>query len=172
MRLWNTSDRLSPRARFDRPKAFRLPVPANKLGDINELHDSQGLIGGGHKPNNMPNVFHDNIPTKRSRRGSRRLSQMIECQEQGRDLDISPRKTFNVTMVIEESDTPDLPKDKKIVPAESVVSKEDSGDKLSLSTPESGMRSIKREMTASQVLSYENLSASTSRFTGTCACVR
>ena len=27
VRLWNTRDKLAPRARFDRPRAFRLPVP-------------------------------------------------------------------------------------------------------------------------------------------------
>lgn len=160
IRLWNTSDKLAPRARFDRPKAFRLPVPT-KHGNAEESQDSDGLIGGGARPSHLPNVLHDAIPIKRSRRASRRPSQMIECLEEGHDIfDVSPRKTFNVSMVIEEGEEPDGEDHKDEPECKS------GGDKLSMSAPESGLRSIRRELTASQVLSYENLSASTSRFKG------
>ena len=165
VRLWNTSDKLSPKARFDRPKAFRLPAPNNRRSTL-ELQDSNGLTAVSLKPTHLPNVFQDAIPTKRSRRASRRSSRTIESVDEWNDLlDISPRKKFSISMVIEESDesnTDQLEHKEEVVERD----QEDGKDMLSISAPESGLRSVKKEMTASQVLSIENLSVSTSRIKG------
>ena len=164
VRLWNTSDKLAPKARFDRPKAFRLPAPSSKHSAINQM-DSNGLVAGGMKPMQLPNIFQDIIPTKRSRRASRRSSQAIESINEGTEMiDISPRKTFNIAMVIEETgDEQDVPIKEDLLEA---TDREESKDTLSVSAPESSLRTIKKDMTASQILSIENLSSSTSRVKG------
>jgi hypothetical protein len=33
LKIWDTKDRVSPRARFDRPKAFRLPAAGDEGDD-------------------------------------------------------------------------------------------------------------------------------------------
>lgn len=50
VRVWNTKSKLSPRARFDRPKAFRLPVP-DPGESVAENTDS--------RPAKLPLVLHD-----------------------------------------------------------------------------------------------------------------
>eukprot|EP00731_Ephydatia_muelleri_P003276 Em0001g3276a len=50
VRVWNTKSKLSPRARFDRPKAFRLPIPDPVQGEPQNT-DS--------RPAKFPVVSHD-----------------------------------------------------------------------------------------------------------------
>lgn len=46
--LWNSIDKVSARARYDRPKAFRLPVVAN-------MDESDTVT---YQPSNYPGVYH------------------------------------------------------------------------------------------------------------------
>ena len=149
VRVWNTFDKLSPRAKYDRPKAFRLP--ALKKHSDDQTEDSNELTSDTQRPDRYAAVNHDIIPTKRSRRGSRRFSQAIECLEGGEDVtgqypnpEISPRKM------------PILKEEQELSP---------DNRTLSTSAPEaelfSGLRNSKLpgDLTKSGSL-YENLSSS------------
>ena len=64
VRVWNTKSKLSPRAKFDRPKAFRLPISDPTLQGDPQNMDSQ--------PAKFPVVSHDHprqskMNTSRSR---------------------------------------------------------------------------------------------------------
>lgn len=170
IRLWNNVDKLSPRARFDRPKAFRLPAP-HKPEVVDESQDSEGMYPNGHRPTHLPNVHHDAIQKKRSRR--RRSSQVLESLN-----DLSPRKA--------EQDIPMGTSDDSVKEkigeldeaiseeagltnegAESLLYEELGTDNLSLSARESSLKSVtKREISSQAILSFESLSASVSKFRG------
>ena len=152
VRVWNTLDKLSPRAKYDRPKAFRLP--ALKKHSDDQTEDSNELTSDTQRPDRYAAVNHDIIPTKRSRRGSRRFSQAIECLEGGEDVtgqypnpEISPRKM------------PILKEEQELSPDKW------TSHHLSTSAPEaelfSGLRNSKLpgDLTKSGSL-YENLSSS------------
>ena len=155
VRVWNSVNKLSPRARFDRPKAFRLPAPKKVVEGV-ESQDSEGLFSGRQRPAHLPTVFHDAIPTKRSRRNSRRPSQNIECinHEEGhnlRDSRLNPNRTLQIPILIEEA----------------AEHNEGAGgelkDKLSSSAPEDGFTEIKQDLT----MSHDRLSASSPGLKGT-----
>ena len=80
VRLWNTRDRVAARARFDRPKAFRLPVPKR---------DEEGE--GGGRPAKFPVVGQERERVSRAgrRKGRKRASSMSVVSEGESDLDLS-----------------------------------------------------------------------------------
>ena len=81
VRLWNTKEKLAPRARFDRPRAFRLPIPTEE----EEEEEGHG------RPDRFPVVGQE---TERAghRRRRKRLSKKTSSNmnsEGESDLDLS-----------------------------------------------------------------------------------
>ena len=62
VRVWNTKTKLSARARYDRPKAFRLPAPTARRTqlslDSEDLDVSDRLV---RRPSKLPVVSHDRV---------------------------------------------------------------------------------------------------------------
>lgn len=108
VRLWNNHDKLSARAKYDRPKAFRLPAP--KKHDHDQSEDSEGLTNGSSRPQRLPGVYHTLCPTSRqARRKSRRTSELIESIDSGEDIVEhfgSPPKSLKIPTITEEVETP------------------------------------------------------------------
>ena len=71
VKLWNSVDKLSARARYDRPKAFRLPAMKTK-GSNQLLEESAGLTSRGERPEKLPVLYQDKIlnSRRRKRKGS------------------------------------------------------------------------------------------------------
>jgi hypothetical protein len=113
VRVWNTKDRLSSRAKYDRPKAFRLPVP--KSADSGNAEDATN--SGSRRPSHMPGVHHDLSLNKRSRRKIRkRTSDTVESiesegesQESLHESLISPRKSLKIPDQIKEDEAHEPP---------------------------------------------------------------
>ena len=67
VRVWNSKSKLSARARYDRPKAFRLPAPTAKKIPQSESEE-QGREAGEtnlppliRRPSKLPVVSHDRV---------------------------------------------------------------------------------------------------------------
>ena len=89
VRVWNIKSKLSARARYDRPKAFRLPVPASKRSDLDELAEGDEetspqppLIS---RPSKLPVVSHDRVRGVGYRASNQRLKQVCCLLVHGRD---------------------------------------------------------------------------------------
>lgn len=108
VRLWNSHEKLSARAKYDRPKAFRLPAP--KKHDHDQSEDSEGLTSGSSRPHRLPGVYHTLCPmSKQARRKSRRPSELIESIDSGEDIVehlSSPPKSLKIPTITEEPETP------------------------------------------------------------------
>ena len=66
VRVWNSKSKLSARARYDRPKAFRLPAPtAKKTADETEEQGWEREGGEApplvRRPSKLPVVSHDRV---------------------------------------------------------------------------------------------------------------
>lgn len=107
VRLWNNHNKLSARAKYDRPKAFRLPAP--KKHDHDQSEDSEGLTSSNSRPQRLPGVYHTLCPTSRqARRNSRRPSELIESIDSGEDIVEhfgSPPKSLKIPTITEEVET-------------------------------------------------------------------
>lgn len=80
VRVWNTKDKLSARARYDRPKAFRLPAPSKGA------QQGEGDPPTTGQPAKLPVVSQDHIRTsKRGRRGGRRSNLNVASTEADSD---------------------------------------------------------------------------------------
>lgn len=86
VRLWNTKEKVAPRARFDRPRAFRLPVEGTQDG----------------RPDKFLIVGHDSERSpcrseRRRKRISKKGSSLTSMSEGDSDLDrsISISKLYN-----------------------------------------------------------------------------
>lgn len=81
VKLWNTKEKLAPRARFDRPRAFRLPVPKG---------DSKGGLGRPEKfsfvTQQMERVSHRG---QRRAKITKKTSNLSSLSEGESDLDLS-----------------------------------------------------------------------------------
>ena len=73
VRVWNTKTKLSARARYDRPKAFRLPAPTARrvqlASDSEDVDISDRLV---RRPSKLPVVSHDRV---RGYKGGRQMNQ-------------------------------------------------------------------------------------------------
>ena len=90
VRLWNSPDKVSARARYDRPKAFRLPMSKRDPKD-NKLH--------------FPGVYHDLSTTsvKIARHRSRRLSEQIDLEGIDDSMEcLASQKSQTMPSIIEE----------------------------------------------------------------------
>lgn len=90
VRLWNSPDKVSARARYDRPKAFRLPLSKRDPKD-NKLH--------------FPGVYHDLSTTsvKIARHRSRRLSEQIDLEGMDDSMEyLASQKSQTMPSIIEE----------------------------------------------------------------------
>lgn len=68
VKIWNSLDKLSARARYDRPKAFRLPVQKGK-GNDQPSEEGEGLTSLSERPEKLPVIYQDkNINSRRRRR--------------------------------------------------------------------------------------------------------
>ena len=89
VRVWNTKDKLSARAQYDRPKALRLPAPSK-----NPPHGSEGDLVDGDmttngRPARLPVVSQDlGRKSRRGRRGERR-STLSVAESDSDDLNTS-----------------------------------------------------------------------------------
>ena len=83
VRLWNSKEKLAPRARFDRPKAFRLPVPPAR--DTDEQPE--------RRPDKFPLVKQQMEPAESE--GKRRRNRV-------------KKKELNASLVSEDEIDPDL----------------------------------------------------------------
>ncbi|CAI8036981.1 Uncharacterized protein FLJ43738 [Geodia barretti] len=88
VRLWNSREKLAPRARFDRPRAFRLPIPPPASKEEDEKETSQS-----GRPDKFPLVRQQAGQTA-STRGKRRAR--------------TRKKASNVSSISEEDTDPDL----------------------------------------------------------------
>ncbi len=64
IRIWNTKSKLSARAKFDRPKAFRIPVrnPSSKVKGVPSSDpDSKDVPGIIKRQSKFAVVSHDNV---------------------------------------------------------------------------------------------------------------
>lgn len=66
VRVWNSKSKVSARARYDRPKAFRLPAPTAKKIPQSEEPEEGGRDGGEpppliRRPSKLPVVSHDRV---------------------------------------------------------------------------------------------------------------
>ena len=78
IRMWTSSGKLSTRARYDRPKAFRLP----SLSDP-DLVEMGGALELSKKPSQFPNVSHEQQVRNSKGRSTR------EKQQWGVPLEVS-----------------------------------------------------------------------------------
>lgn len=80
VRLWNTKEKVAPRARFDRPRAFRLPAPAEGEED-----------GEGHRrPDKFPIVGQESERMSHKRRRRSRISKKTSSiSEAESDVDLN-----------------------------------------------------------------------------------
>ena len=84
VRVWNTKDKLSARARYDRPKALRLPAPSK-----NPPHDGEEDMTANGQPARLPVVSQDlGRKSRRGRRGERR-STLSVAESDSDDLNTS-----------------------------------------------------------------------------------
>lgn len=83
IRLWNTKDKLAPRARFDRPRAFRLPIPkkTTKGEALVERPEKFSVVG-----QQMERTCQRG---KRRAKITKRLSVLSSLSEGESDLDLS-----------------------------------------------------------------------------------
>jgi len=80
VRVWNTKDKLSARARYDRPKAFRLPAPSKGP------QQGEGDLPTSGQSAKLPVVSQDHMRTsKRGRRGGRRSNLNVATTEADSD---------------------------------------------------------------------------------------
>ena len=80
VRVWNTKNKLSARARYDRPKAFRLPAPSKRP------QQGEGELPGTGQPARLPVVSQDHVRTsKRGRKGGRRSNLNVTTAETDSD---------------------------------------------------------------------------------------
>lgn len=87
--LWNSKEKVSARAKYDRPKAFRLPVP----DDINTPC----------RPAHLPGVYH-NLSQQTRRRINRKRSEVIESEGESYESLVSPQKSLKIPPSIKEDD--------------------------------------------------------------------
>ncbi len=76
IRIWNTKSKLSARAKFDRPKAFRIPVRnhSTKLkGEPSNDSDNKDVPGIAKRQSKFAVVSHDNMRRTRTNRLSNSL---------------------------------------------------------------------------------------------------
>ena len=85
VKLWNSVDKLSARARYDRPKAFRLPAMKTK-GSNQLLGESAGLTSRGERPEKLPVLYQDKALN--SRRRKRKGSTMKTSETDSSDVPI------------------------------------------------------------------------------------
>ena len=84
VRVWNSKSKLSARARYDRPKAFRLPAPTTKRSTLSDS-DEQEREGEANRPplvrrpSKLPVVSHDRVRGG-AYKASRRLKQVCNVQ--------------------------------------------------------------------------------------------
>lgn len=104
VKVWNTKTKLSARARYDRPKAFRLPAPAPKKAH-SDSEDGGTPERTVKRPAKLPVVSHDRV--RAYNKGGRTLkqssntsiqaapsSQSLDSEGSGGDLgrSLSPRE--------------------------------------------------------------------------------
>ena len=93
VQLWNRKEKISARAKYDRPKAFRLPV----------LYSSDDKINTPRRPLQLPGVYHF-ITQQSSRRNRRYSSEAIEYEESNESV-ISPQKSLDIPPLIDEQES-------------------------------------------------------------------
>lgn len=73
LKVWNTKTKLSARARYDRPKAFRLPAPTSRQTQLpTDSDDADGSRPLVRRPSKLPVVSHDRV---RAYKGGRQTNQ-------------------------------------------------------------------------------------------------
>ena len=82
VRVWNSKTKLSARARYDRPKAFRLPAPSsNKPQHVPDVEDGDApgerLV---RRPSKLPVVSHDRVRAYKGGRGQLKQSSNVSIQ--------------------------------------------------------------------------------------------
>ncbi len=82
VRVWNTKSKLSPKAKYDRPKAFRVPVKRiNSKGEAGTDLDSKDVPGIIQRPSKFSVVYHDQVrKMKMNRRMSGKLATTLQTQ--------------------------------------------------------------------------------------------
>lgn len=80
VRVWNKQDKLSVRARFDRPKAFRLSSSNQQKHSGEDVDDGDGTFGGGQKPEKLPVVLQE-VGTGFNKRLSRQFTELEESMD-------------------------------------------------------------------------------------------
>ena len=81
VRVWNNKSKLSARARYDRPKAFRLPAPSRRprLPSEDNAGDEPGEILV-RRPSKLPVVSHDRVRAYKGGRGEAKQSSNVSIQ--------------------------------------------------------------------------------------------
>lgn len=105
VRVWSGLDKVSVRARFDRPKAIRLPVPPKQgTEQLIEAEDSEGLTSGVSRPEKLPVVHQEKGRARRGRR-TRQLIDGEEMEESEPQEGTSPshKSDPTVQIVVEEN---------------------------------------------------------------------
>ena len=107
VRVWNSLDKMSMRARFDRPKAFRLPAPSRQGAEQRqvEAEDSEGLTSGSCRPERLSVVHQEKTKTKRRRR-TKQLSDGEEGEDSEPQEHASPsnKRDPAISIVTEENE--------------------------------------------------------------------
>ncbi len=99
VRVWNTKFKLSPKAKYDRPKAFRVPVKRiNSKGEASTDLDSKDVPGIIQRPSKFSVVYHDQVrKMKLNRRMSGKLATTLQTQT------LMPTERLEVNMNPDES---------------------------------------------------------------------
>lgn len=89
VRVWNTKDKLSARARYDRPKALRLPAPSKNPQYVGEGDLGNDDMATNGRPARLPVVSQElGSKSRRGRRGERR-STLSVAESDSDDLNTS-----------------------------------------------------------------------------------
>ena len=98
IRVWNTKSKLSARAKYDRPKAFRIPIRSNTLkGDLTTEGDNKEVPGVIKRPSKFAVVYHDQVRRMKANRQSNRLLSSLNAQT------VVPAASVQNTILTEES---------------------------------------------------------------------
>ena len=89
VRVWNMKEKLSARARYDRPKAFRLPAPARRK-DTPQMNEEEEELVVKERPIKFPAVNHSRTRMSKMGRGrSKRSNLNLSAELDSDDLGAS-----------------------------------------------------------------------------------
>ena len=135
VRVWNSKSKLSARARYDRPKAFRLPAPSKRTHLLSDDITGDGPGSGERlvrQPSKLPIVSHDRVRAYKGGRGEAKQSSNTSVQ-----AGLSTQSVDSEASGAELGHTPSLssPREGKTSP----IKEEASGDNkmMELSLPAS-----------------------------------